>query len=65
MEARGVEEEEADEEGTVGNEGEKVDIRVSERAVADAATVVRGVLAGRGGVRVERREEGKGRGFWD
>lgn len=74
-EARGVEEEEEEEEvvddegqgdkekgvngGRNGEGEEKVDIRMPEKAIAEAATVVKGVLD----QRVELEPEGKG--FWD
>lgn len=75
QEARGVEKEEEDdeddedggggkgrekeEEGKEGREGKKVDIKIPEKAVVEAAKVVRGVLE----TRVELEPEGKG--FWD
>lgn len=69
-EARGVEEEEEGYEGQGGKEmgmnggrngegGEKVDIRIPEKAVTAAAEVVKGVLEDK----VELEPEGKG--FWD
>lgn len=50
---------EKEEEGKEGREGKKVDIKIPEKAVVEAAKVVRGVLE----TRVELEPEGKG--FWD
>lgn len=70
QEARGVLEEEEDdggggkgrrkeEDGREGREGGKVDIKIPEKAIVEAAKVVRGVLE----TKVELEAEGKG--FWD
>lgn len=70
-EARGVEEEgeeeggEGEGEGEGGNEGkdgdgeEKIDIKIPEKAVTEAAKVVKGVLDSK----IELEAEGKG--YWD
>lgn len=68
-EARGVQEEEEEEDGEEGRgkvkeekegiSGKKVDIKIPEKAVVEAAKVVRGVLE----TKVELEPEGKG--FWD